>query len=91
MMAKRAVIDIVNRKLYLCGPGDIKVELPPGSQTFQLEQSPSGHLLLPVSDFHTIKPPTDKLATQPPAATHTTTDASVASKDSTPYESPPSQ
>eukprot|EP00974_Lingulodinium_polyedra_P038967 3733558-Lingulodinium_polyedra.AAC.1 len=66
MMAKCAYIDIVNRKFYLCGPGDIKVDLPLGSQTFQLEQSQSGHLLLPVSDFHTIKPPTDKLAPQPP-------------------------
>eukprot|EP00974_Lingulodinium_polyedra_P058676 5648139-Lingulodinium_polyedra.AAC.1 len=31
-MAKRAVIDIVNRRLHLCGPGDLKIDLPPGSQ-----------------------------------------------------------
>eukprot|EP00974_Lingulodinium_polyedra_P060634 5845589-Lingulodinium_polyedra.AAC.1 len=65
-MAKRAVIDIVNRRLHLCGPGVMKIELPPGSPIFKLEQSLSGHLPFPVSDVHTIKPPGDKLAPQPP-------------------------
>eukprot|EP00974_Lingulodinium_polyedra_P107593 10413687-Lingulodinium_polyedra.AAC.1 len=61
-MAKRAVIDVVNRGLHLCRPGDVKIDLPTGSQTSELEQSFSGQLLLPVPDFHTIKPPGDKLA-----------------------------
>eukprot|EP00974_Lingulodinium_polyedra_P007136 676432-Lingulodinium_polyedra.AAC.1 len=64
MMAKRAVIDIVSRRLHMCGPGDLDIDLPPGSHTFELEQSLSGHLLLPVSDFYTIKPPGDKPAPQ---------------------------
>ena len=64
----RAVIDVSNKKLYLCGPGDVRIDVPPGSQSFSLEQSPSGHLMLPVSDFHTIKKPTDRLAPPPAVA-----------------------
>eukprot|EP00974_Lingulodinium_polyedra_P037828 3627536-Lingulodinium_polyedra.AAC.1 len=62
MMAKWAVICTVKKRLYLRGPGDVELTLPPGSQVFELEQSPSNHLLLPVSDFHTIREQTDKLA-----------------------------
>eukprot|EP00974_Lingulodinium_polyedra_P008713 833187-Lingulodinium_polyedra.AAC.1 len=64
MMAKRAVIDIINHRLHLCGP---------------------------VSDFHTIKPPGDKLAPQPPAVALTTTEASAEPKGGTATECPPSQ
>ena len=46
-----ARFDVVNKELHLCGPGNISVQLPPGSETFKLEQSPSGHLILPVSNF----------------------------------------
>jgi hypothetical protein len=45
------VIDVANRQLHLCGPGDIKIQLPPGSTTYDLEKSQSGHLLLPVTEF----------------------------------------
>eukprot|EP00974_Lingulodinium_polyedra_P047490 4558168-Lingulodinium_polyedra.AAC.1 len=91
-MAKRAVIDIVNRRLHLCGPGGVKIELPPGSQFFELEQAFfPGHLLLPVSDFHTIKPPGDQLAPQPPVVALTTTEASADPKGGTRIECPPRQ
>eukprot|EP00974_Lingulodinium_polyedra_P031486 3029492-Lingulodinium_polyedra.AAC.1 len=69
----------------------MKIELPPGSQTFELEQSLSGHWLLPVSDFHTIKPPGDKLAPQPPVVALTTTEASADPKGGARTECPPSQ
>eukprot|EP00974_Lingulodinium_polyedra_P097449 9445283-Lingulodinium_polyedra.AAC.1 len=61
-MAKRAVIDIVNRRLHLCGSGDLELKFPPGSQIFELEQSFSGRVLLPVPDFHT----SDEFAPQRP-------------------------
>eukprot|EP00974_Lingulodinium_polyedra_P030343 2920293-Lingulodinium_polyedra.AAC.1 len=77
MMANRAVIDIVHRRLHLCGPGDVNMELPPGPQTFELEQSLAGHLLLPGPDFHPAKPPEDKLAPQPPVVALTTTETSA--------------
>eukprot|EP00974_Lingulodinium_polyedra_P008647 826315-Lingulodinium_polyedra.AAC.1 len=64
-MAQRAVIDTVNKRLHLCGPGDVELNLPPGLQVFELEQSPSGHLLLQVSVFHTIREQIDKLAPKP--------------------------
>ena len=49
----RAVLDMVNNRLYLCGPGEIQFTPPPGTQVLALETSPSGHLLLPFSDFGT--------------------------------------
>eukprot|EP00974_Lingulodinium_polyedra_P059344 5715240-Lingulodinium_polyedra.AAC.1 len=69
----------------------MKIDLPPGSQTFELEQLLSGHLLLPASDFHTSKPPGDKLAPQPPVAALIATDASADPKGGTATECPPSQ
>eukprot|EP00974_Lingulodinium_polyedra_P094285 9136372-Lingulodinium_polyedra.AAC.1 len=53
------------------------MNLPPGSQTFELGQSFSGQLLLPVSDFHTIKPASGKLAPQRPAVALTSTETSA--------------
>jgi len=47
----RAVIDTVNRKIYLCGEGNIKFTPPPGTLTCDMILSTSGHLLLPISEF----------------------------------------
>jgi hypothetical protein len=47
----RAMIDVVEKKLYLMGPGSVKVTCPPGSRVYDLQESPSGHLMLPVSCF----------------------------------------
>eukprot|EP00974_Lingulodinium_polyedra_P050570 4864213-Lingulodinium_polyedra.AAC.1 len=55
-MAKRAVIDLVNRRLHLCGPG---------------------HLLLPESNFHAIKPASDKLAPRQSVVAPTSTETSA--------------
>ena len=35
----------------MCGPGDPKIELPPGTDSFQMELTPSGHLGLPCGDY----------------------------------------
>eukprot|EP00974_Lingulodinium_polyedra_P103734 10040647-Lingulodinium_polyedra.AAC.1 len=59
-VCKHAVIDSVNRRFHSCGPGDLELAFPPGFHTFELEQSPSG----PVSEFHTIKPASNKFARQ---------------------------
>eukprot|EP00974_Lingulodinium_polyedra_P016329 1581995-Lingulodinium_polyedra.AAC.1 len=58
----------------------MKIELPPGSQTFES-----------VPDFHTIKPLGDKLAPQPPVVALTTTEASADPKGGARTECPPSQ
>ena len=49
----RAILDFSTLKLHFCGPGDIKTDeaLPPGTESFQLEHAPSGHLVLPCCEF----------------------------------------
>ena len=49
----RAVLDFNTLKLYFCGPGDSNIDssLPPGTDTFQLELAPSGHLVLPCCEY----------------------------------------
>ena len=49
----RAVLDFNTLKLYFCGPGDNSIEssLPPGTDIFQLELAPSGHLVLPCCEY----------------------------------------
>ena len=46
---------MINLKLHFVGAGDAELNLPPGSETFQLYLSPSGHLMLPVSEFQNHK------------------------------------
>ena len=43
-----SILDIGARKLYLPGPGGCQVKCSPGTRVFDLEMSPSGHLILPV-------------------------------------------
>ena len=49
----RAVLDFTTLKLHFCGPGDVETDkaLPPGTETFQLEVAPSGHIVLPCCQF----------------------------------------
>ena len=49
----RAVLDFSSLKLHFCGPGDIKIEsgLPAGTESFQLETAPSGHIVLPCCEY----------------------------------------
>lgn len=51
MRKNRGVLDMINLQLHMCGPGDVQVTLPPGTKSYQLEVSPSGHLVLPCSNF----------------------------------------
>ena len=55
LMQHNAVIDCRTRRLYLCGPGDVEITPPPGSEVLQLEQAPSGHLVLPISAYHELE------------------------------------
>ena len=56
----RAVLDFTTLEMHFLGPGDSKVNqsLPPGTDSFQLEIAPSGHLVLPCSEFQ-HPPPKD--------------------------------
>ena len=40
------------------GPGGYEIVFAPGYQQFKLEQAPSGHLVIPISDFSKVKKPT---------------------------------
>ena len=51
MRNNRAVLDMVNLQLHFCGPADINLTLPPGTE----EISPSGHLVLPCTNFENIQ------------------------------------
>ena len=48
---KRGLLDTFQDKLYFCGPGSYQITLSPGSRTFKLARAPSGHLVLPISEF----------------------------------------
>ena len=49
----RAVLDFSTLKLYFSGPGDTNLPagLPPGTDCFQCELAPSGHLVLPCCEY----------------------------------------
>lgn len=52
-MNGRSILDMRNHVLHFLGPGDVTIELPPGSSSYQLTMSHSGHLMLPCSRFET--------------------------------------
>ena len=59
----RGLIDTFNDppKLYCCGPGGYEIKLSPGSREFPLFGAPSGHMILPTSEFDKInKQPGDQ-------------------------------
>ena len=51
LQERRAILDFSrgpgDLRITFPGPGDVKIELSPGSDTFQLHSAPSGHLMLP--------------------------------------------
>ena len=51
LRANRSILDMDKLQLHFCGPAGAKIEPGPGAMTFQLEVSPSGHLVLPCSNF----------------------------------------
>ena len=55
MKNRRVILDLMTNKLHMLGPGNVNSELPPGSQTLQMKQGPSGHLLLPISELQCLQ------------------------------------
>ena len=53
-----AVLDTKGQKLYLPGAGGLKIECSPGTRVFDLELSPSGHLVLPI-DHNFVEDPNE--------------------------------
>ncbi len=52
-IANRGILDLVNGKMYFCGQGRFNLfdHLPPGTNSFKLERSASGHIVLPICEF----------------------------------------
>ena len=55
LIANGAILDTQNLTLAFCGKEKPKIEYPSGTEIFQLECAPSGHLMLPCSDFQNQK------------------------------------
>ena len=53
LIKNKAIWDFDNMKMYFVGPGeyDLLRALPPGTDVFQLERAPSGHIVLPICEF----------------------------------------
>ena len=55
MERQRTILDCITHKVYFLGPGDYQQSLesamPPGTRKFQGEIAPSGHWMLPCSNF----------------------------------------
>ena len=53
MKQRRAILDMVNNQLHFLGPGDFDLlqALPPGTETYDLVEAPSGHLILPCNCY----------------------------------------
>ena len=49
----KAILDFATLRLHFVGPAGMPVEkhLPPGSESFQTELAPSGHMVLPCCEF----------------------------------------
>ena len=54
LRANRALIDTIHSRLYLLGPGEFKVIYPTGTRIYDLVDSPSGHMILPVTEFEAM-------------------------------------
>ena len=52
---RRGIIDTGKNKLYFPGPGGAQIQLSPGSETYDLIDAPSGHLLIPCCHYSKLK------------------------------------
>jgi len=76
LTTQRAIIDCAGRRMYLCGPGDIQIIPPPGTQVMPLDRAPSGHLVLPISSYEEYK----RWAQQSPEARRDQTQLALATQ-----------
>ena len=86
---KRAIIDLNDNKMYFVGPGDydLAAALPPGTECFQCETSPSGHLLLPCTNYESTPSKKDPSLTLLANKTEDTTKKDTGSKSAEPKDS----
>ena len=51
LKANRVILDCFNLRMYTIGPGECSINLPPGSEIYDLVESGEGHLMLPCDMF----------------------------------------
>lgn len=54
LIHERAIMDMGARRIVFPGPGELRMELPPGSVVIPLEQAPSGHLVMPIDEYSKV-------------------------------------
>ena len=52
---RKGIIDTGNNKLHFPGPGGAQIQLSPGSETYELVDGPTGHLLIPCCHYGQLK------------------------------------
>ena len=52
MERRHVVLDLVHKKYIEVGPGGFKLTLPPGSRVLDMHTAPTGHLMLPITEWN---------------------------------------
>jgi len=53
MRERKTILDLHNLQIHFLGPADydLSTNLPPGTESYQCELSPSGHMMLPCGRY----------------------------------------
>ena len=62
LIKQRTLLDLQNGKLILLGEGGYQLKLSPGSAVHNLERSPTGHLMLPTSEWKSVNKTAKQIA-----------------------------
>ena len=55
MRKQRVLLDLFNERYISVGPGGYELKLSPGSISLPTEFAPTGHLMLPISNWQQVK------------------------------------
>lgn len=55
LIEQRAIMDFTKMQISFSGPGETRIEFSPGTDTFQMYQAPSGHLMLPCCEYQSTR------------------------------------
>jgi hypothetical protein len=77
---RRAILDCTTLQLHFLGPGDcdLTTVLPPGTESYQCELAPSGHMVLPCGEYRGVdREERGRLDTGPEVALHSSSSPSA--------------
>jgi len=61
MDSRRTVLDLVNNLMYEMGPGNFSINPSPGARILKMRRAPTGHLMLPISEWRKVTKPGKQL------------------------------